>query len=160
MPDRTLGLSERQKQCLRLVAQGQTSKEIAPVLDTTPGVVDNYIQAAVRLLGVTSRREAARCLIDWEMGMVQRLHVQPPAVATEPIYTDLEDAPTRESDTSPLRSGLVRKVAKWLLGQVGGSRHDRSAAQSLLAIGVVALVTSALLACTIAIFYWLNHLFS
>lgn len=55
-------LSERQRQCMELVAQQRTSKEIARALDLSPSTVDNHIQAAMERLGVRSRAEAARML--------------------------------------------------------------------------------------------------
>ena len=59
-------LTERQKDCLRLVAQGYTSKEIGRALDLSPSTVDNHILAAVQLLGAPSRGEAARLLVRTE----------------------------------------------------------------------------------------------
>lgn len=53
-------LSERQRQCLELVAQNCTSKEIGRALGLSPSTVDNHIAAAMERLGTTSRVEAAR----------------------------------------------------------------------------------------------------
>lgn len=55
-------LSERQRQCMELVAQRHTSKEIGRMLSLSPSTVDNHIQAAMERLGVRSRAEAVRCL--------------------------------------------------------------------------------------------------
>ena len=56
-------LPEGQKACLRLVAQGMSSKEIAKQLDLTPQTVDTYLKAAMARLGASNRREAARMLL-------------------------------------------------------------------------------------------------
>jgi DNA-binding CsgD family transcriptional regulator len=60
--DRVGLLSERQRQCMNLVAQRHTSKEIGRVLGLSPSTVDNHIQAAMERLGARSRAEAVRML--------------------------------------------------------------------------------------------------
>lgn len=63
LEERVARLTVRQNQCLRLVAQGYTSKEIARELALSPSTVDNHILAAVQLLAVSTRGEAARVLV-------------------------------------------------------------------------------------------------
>lgn len=53
-------LSERQKQCLELVAKGHTSKQIGRILNLSPSTVDNHLNTAVERLGADSRVVAAR----------------------------------------------------------------------------------------------------
>ncbi len=55
-------LSPREEQCLRLVAELATSKEIAAALDIEPGSVDVFIKRAMKKLGAADRRTAARML--------------------------------------------------------------------------------------------------
>jgi DNA-binding CsgD family transcriptional regulator len=55
-------LSEGQKACLRLVAQGMSSKEIAKALGLTPQTVDTYVKTSMARLGAPNRRDAARML--------------------------------------------------------------------------------------------------
>lgn len=55
-------LSGRQRQCLELVAEGYTSKQIARELELSPSTVDNHLNAAVERLGLSGRAEAARAL--------------------------------------------------------------------------------------------------
>ncbi|WP_448586482.1 helix-turn-helix transcriptional regulator [Thermaurantiacus sp.] len=59
-------LTEKQRQCLRLTYQHMTSKEIAPLLGLSPHSVDAHIRIAMKVLGVDSRREAARILYEIE----------------------------------------------------------------------------------------------
>jgi DNA-binding CsgD family transcriptional regulator len=59
-------LTERQKDCLRLVAHGYTSKEIGRTLDLSPSTVDNHILAAVQTIGAANRSEAGRILASQE----------------------------------------------------------------------------------------------
>ena len=53
-------LSTRQRQCLRLVDKGLTSKEIGRTLNLSPSTVDNHIQTACDRLGSKNRIDAAR----------------------------------------------------------------------------------------------------
>ncbi len=53
-------LTERERVCLRLAGQGQTSPEIAGVLGLSVGTVRNYLSEAISKLGVNNRVEAAR----------------------------------------------------------------------------------------------------
>jgi DNA-binding CsgD family transcriptional regulator len=53
-------LSERQKQCIALVAKGHTSKEIGRILNLSPSTVDNHLNIVLERLGVDSRIAAAR----------------------------------------------------------------------------------------------------
>lgn len=53
-------LSERERRCLRLAGQGQTSAEIAKTLGLSDGTVRNYLSEAISKLGVSNRVEAAR----------------------------------------------------------------------------------------------------
>ncbi|AOR75711.1 helix-turn-helix transcriptional regulator [Novosphingobium resinovorum] len=54
------GLTRRQSQCLALVNQGMTSKEIARQLDLSPSTVDNHLREAIVRMGKNNRQEAAR----------------------------------------------------------------------------------------------------
>lgn len=73
-------LTEQQRTCLRLVAAGLISKEIAPRLGIAPGSVDQHIKSAMRILDVGDRRTAARLLIQHERGGGQQLVYQPPEI--------------------------------------------------------------------------------
>jgi two-component system response regulator DesR len=52
------GLTEREREILRLVEAGRTNKEIARVLDLSPGTVRNYLAEAASKLGAANRIEA------------------------------------------------------------------------------------------------------
>lgn len=57
-------LSERERVCLRLAGQGQTSPEIAKSLGLSVGTVRNYLSEAMGKLGASNRIEAARLARD------------------------------------------------------------------------------------------------
>jgi DNA-binding CsgD family transcriptional regulator len=78
--NRVARLTEQQRACLRFVASGMTSKEIAPLLGIEPGSVDQHLKAAMRILGVGDRRNAARLLAQQERGPPQKLVYQPPPI--------------------------------------------------------------------------------
>lgn len=60
--DRLTLLSPRERDCLRLVGQARSSKEIAIELGLSPFTVDEYVRSAVAKLGARNRREAARLI--------------------------------------------------------------------------------------------------
>src|ERR1044072_2608032 len=74
-------LTDKQRECLRLVYAHMSSKEIAPLLGVEPGTVDQYIKAAMRILGVCDRRAAAKMLAEQEERIVQPLVYQPLDIA-------------------------------------------------------------------------------
>lgn len=71
-------LSEGQKVCLRLVARGMSSKEIAQQIGLSHQTVDTYVKGALPKLGASNRREAARLFAALEHS--QKLEPQPPAL--------------------------------------------------------------------------------
>lgn len=62
-------LTERQISYLRLVAQHRNSKEIAAVTGSSHRAVDKQLLKANGVLGVATRFEAARLLVDHEAGV-------------------------------------------------------------------------------------------
>ena len=68
-------LSAQQRACLRLVAEGQTSKEIARVLTLSPSTVDSHVRAAIDRLGVRDRASAARALMAYEQNQTPSVEV-------------------------------------------------------------------------------------
>jgi len=52
-------LTPRQRDCLRLVRELQSTKQIATMLGIRPGTVNGYLDEAVTILGAADRRSAA-----------------------------------------------------------------------------------------------------
>ncbi len=94
-------LTEKQRECLRLVYAHMSSKEIAPRLGVEPGTVDQYIKAAMRVLGVSDRRAAAKMLAEQEDRIVQPLVYQPLdiAVAGDPAMLGASAEGRREAQS-------------------------------------------------------------
>ncbi|QLC26854.1 helix-turn-helix transcriptional regulator [Parasphingopyxis algicola] len=105
-------LTESQKTCLRQVARGMSSKEIARENGLSPHTVDTYIKQAMAALGVSNRREAARMLT--RAAPSQKLGSLSQAVA-EPEYSSNLAAPPR-----PRSMRLID------LPRVGGEINDLS----------------------------------
>ena len=85
---RVARLSPGQLDCLRLVDQHLSSKEIAVELDISPHTVDQRIRGALQILRVDRRTQAAR-LVAQSCGPYQRLihqspHVEPAAIERHP----------------------------------------------------------------------------
>lgn len=59
-------LTERQRDCLRLLAQGYRIKEIAIQLGNSPETVKQHLAAARKLLNSPSSAQAARTFAIWE----------------------------------------------------------------------------------------------
>ncbi|HVL78582.1 MAG TPA: helix-turn-helix transcriptional regulator [Sphingomicrobium sp.] len=79
MADRVARLTAGQLDCLRLVDQHLSSKEIAVELGISPHTVDQRVRQALSTLGVERRTQAARLVAQYN-GPYQRLIHQPPHV--------------------------------------------------------------------------------
>jgi DNA-binding CsgD family transcriptional regulator len=77
-------LTETEKQCLRLVHSGLTSKQISARRNVRSDRVDKIIQTARSKLGGLPRHEAARRLVEYELTQGVTAHVEDEvAAATE-----------------------------------------------------------------------------
>ena len=83
MAERVARLSPGQLDCLRLVDQHLSSKEIAAELKISPHTVDQRIRQALHTLGVERRTHAAR-IVAQHSGPYQRLIHQSPHIHGEP----------------------------------------------------------------------------
>ena len=88
MEDRIARLTAGQLDCLRLVDQHLSSKEIAAELGISPHTVDQRIRQSLHILGVARRSQAAR-LVSQYSGPYQRLihqspHIEPAARTGHP----------------------------------------------------------------------------
>ncbi|WP_241231056.1 helix-turn-helix domain-containing protein [Sphingomonas koreensis] len=138
-------LSERQKDCLRLVARGYTSKEIGRQIGISPATVDNHVRAALDTLHVEGRAEAARMLVAAEAS--QPLTSQP-----QPLVQTTFDA------AIDVVSGPSRRWWQKVVPPMGGSRNSLGVEAKLFAILWVAVLGfSSLMILTIgiAVLLWL-----
>ena len=61
------GLTARQQEVLRLMAEGYSNPEIASQLVTSPRTIDHHVSAILSKLGVHSRAQAIRAVSHWEL---------------------------------------------------------------------------------------------
>jgi DNA-binding CsgD family transcriptional regulator len=83
MAERVARLTPGQLDCLRLVDQHLSSKEIATELGISPHTVDQRVRQSLAILGVERRAQAARIVSQYS-GSYQRLIHQPPYIPAEP----------------------------------------------------------------------------
>jgi DNA-binding CsgD family transcriptional regulator len=96
-------LTEGQRDCLRLVYNHMKSKDIARVLAVSPHTVDMRLRTAMRTLGVTSRIEAARLLVQEESGGETTPDRYQPLIYQAPDVAVTVETPTM---TSPALDGF------------------------------------------------------
>ncbi len=128
-PEKILKLTERQRMCLELVAQGFTSKEIGRRLGISHSTVDNHILLATQALGVADRREAGR--------LVSATGQQLPRQATDLPQPEISGIfEEREAQSQP-GTGNVR-----LLPPVGGQANEQTLRHKTLQILSIAVLST------------------
>ncbi len=115
-------LTEGQRDCLRLVFNHMKSKDIARVLDVSPHTVDMRLRTAMKTLGVTSRIEAARLLVQAESGGETTPDLYQPLIYQAP---DVADAPELATMQSPALEGTTS-----LTGSIFSVQSGENAAAS------------------------------
>ena len=128
-PDR---LTDRQKDCLQLVAQGYTSKEIGRQLGLSPSTVDNHILAAMTILEAPSRAAAARSFVASDDR--QKIPSQSQNLANPPISATLQTV----ADT-----GIPSPIGRLLpvFPPLGGQHNDLDWAERTIRIFQIAAVS-------------------
>lgn len=135
-------LSEGQRSCLRLVAEGMSSKEIARATGLSHYTVDTYIKRALPVVGASNRRDAARIVVNSEQS--QKMGPQPDSVVFSPNSATLNSGLSHRSSNVPLSSLFD-------LPKIGGGVNDLAWVERHYAIiKVAALGFSVILAITLA----------
>lgn len=134
-------LSAKQKECLRLVADGLTSKQIAPRVGLTHESVNTYVKTATRALGAPNRSVAARMLLEHE-AVPNREFPSPPVV--EPI-------PERQIEPADGLPGSPRSASQGpgilaFVPPLGGSDRDLTIGETLAAMLRAALFLAVIVA--------------
>jgi DNA-binding CsgD family transcriptional regulator len=105
MAVRVTKLTAGQLDCLRLVDQHLSSKEIAAELHISPHTVDQRIRQALGILGVERRTQAARIVAQYS-GPYQRLIHQSPYIPAE-LETDHPEAAVSNQIRHADRAGEI-----------------------------------------------------
>lgn len=143
--ERIENLTQRQRDCLRLVAQGYTSKQIGRQLGISYSTVDNHLQAATKELNVSGRSEAARLLANTEvpLGTRQEMPSYPPSIVGVGVLEDNDPA---------IKQRDWRQRVLTAFPPVGGRLNDFSPSQRLFALGRIAFLSSlTFIACVLVI---------
>ena len=147
-------LSDPQRECLRLVANGLSSKEIAQRTNLSPQTVDQYLSKAANLLGATNRREAARRFLDLEDGPFRKSEFKTETVADSEILAKVGVS------TGDGRWQRIRQMAGQIFPPIGGQRHTLTLNQNILAILRIAVVSGGGVALLVMVGYWLMRIFT
>lgn len=137
-------LTGRQKDCLRLVADGYTSKEIGRRLGISPSTVDNHVDRANEVLGLDNRNEAARLL---------RAHEASKPLPSKPV--DLAERP----ETDPVQGTGQNRSTWWqrLVPPLGGSRNElnwEAKSYAILRVALLCLVALILMTLGVSTLLW------
>lgn len=159
-------LTETQKMCLRLVAIGRTSKEIAIETGLSPQTIDQYLSRATQTLGAMNRRDAARRLIALENAPFNKSEFKPDAVANPDLLLPqggakevqaLSAAHDAMHDlTAPYWPEKVRRQRRWrsLFPPLGGPRNDLTSILRLKTILYLALFVAIATLALVSITVW------
>lgn len=171
MTDAIDGLPDGQRDCLRLVWQDQTSKDIARTLGISPHTVDRRVKQAIRTLGVANRREAARLLAAHEQ-QYQSLVYQSPAIddprRPPPAFPQAfrDGRPGNGAGREPrshaeqhARSRPSRYRFRVPYATSEGQRNDLTTAERLIAITVLAIAAAMAFGAILAGMQALGQLF-
>lgn len=141
-------LSERQRQCLALVDQGFTSKQIARELALSPSTVDNHLRAALERLGLNSRTDAARALrsAGGEQGDV--------SVMATPSNEAVAPSPTGQPVVPSGLRGWLR------LPKLGGVENRLSLRKRYFHVAQLALLGTMVMTALVMTIAGLVHLFT
>ena len=144
-------LTAGQLDCLRLVNEHLSSKEIAARLGISPHTVDQRIRQSLQILGVERRAQAARLVAEHERPY-QRLIHQPPYIPVDPKPGQPEAAVShqiRHADRAGEAGGTSflteqRPVSFWSSLQLpfatrSNPRNDLSVGQRLFWIAAIAV---------------------
>lgn len=156
--DRFARLAPRHRECLRLVRQLKSSKQIAVELGIAPGTVDGYLTEAAEIIGVRGRAAAANALAEHEaalhQGDVPAIPSQNPppeipgvelaGVADTPVSPAFPVSPDRADPVAPAPPPMGSASASGFrlpLRRKGEVGNDLSIGQRLLWIPALALAS-------------------
>ncbi|MBV9843089.1 MAG: helix-turn-helix transcriptional regulator [Sphingomonadaceae bacterium] len=153
MPENRINkLTQRQRECLRLVLTGRGAKEIGGALGISPQTVEAHLKAARKLLGVGDSGLAARMLGAHEQTTTQNLGTQ-----SEPLpegqlggqHAAHQHGIEHQSDNQPV---LLREYRQpfdapreppasrdWVIRRRGQRHNELNRKHRLIAIGAITL---------------------
>lgn len=148
----------QQAQCLRMVARGFRSKEIARELNLSAHTVDGHLRRALVRLEVSGRNEAARLFLEFEATTqplsTQALSIEPAAPISEEERVETQSAAVNEGRQAfvAFPASPVVPIDRW--------PHVRrlSTLQTLVLIAVLVATAAVVLSCAYPIGDGAQHL--
>lgn len=125
-------LTDVQVNCLRLVADGYTSKQIAQKLGLTHLTVDQYLQRAKTAMGAPDRRTAARWYVESQQNPGFKSFELKPGPVAEPANDVTPPVVSAAETPSPQATGQWQ--TRLGFPPVGGIRTSLDASQKTNAI--------------------------
>jgi DNA-binding CsgD family transcriptional regulator len=118
-------LTDKQRECLRLVYRHMETKEIARALGLSPDGVTQRIKTAMKTLGVDRRRDAARILAEAEGLEPYPSHVHPPRDIASPGEPAMLAPPTygKLHESGSEGRGMMEEQAMFALAPPPGPRR-------------------------------------
>jgi DNA-binding CsgD family transcriptional regulator len=149
-------LTEKQRACLDLLLERQTSKQIARQLNISKPTVDQRLTAARDILGAASRDEAAIAYL--------RLKQTYDRVIYDPVQVPSVARPMRSgmSNAKPAEAMVLQDSAATSIGDPFRMfrRHDHDLKSRLLIMGAMLVVAVTLILAGLGIAAALTRLFS
>lgn len=139
-------LTEGQKQCLRLVGDHLTSKEIARQLGISHFTVDQRLDAARRKMNARSRKEAARVFIALERQFLS----EPLVYETEGLDHEA-GGDIRKASVNRAGGDIATVIPRFSIPPIGGERHHLPKTKILVQSLNIALFSTLVIALVIII---------
>ncbi|WP_033926410.1 helix-turn-helix domain-containing protein [Sphingomonas sp. 35-24ZXX] len=134
-------LTDVQVNCLRLVADGYTSKEIAKQLGLTPMTVDQYLQRAKKTMGAPDRRTAARWLVEnAQPAAFKPFELKSPDIAAVAVAVTPLAASEGDKPAPPATDQWQTRIGFPPLGGIRTTLDDGQKTQAILRIAGLSLI--------------------
>ncbi|MBX7536025.1 helix-turn-helix transcriptional regulator [Qipengyuania sp. GH1] len=147
-PDFTL--TRRQMDCMKLVRNGLTSKQIARELGISPRTVDQHIAAVIDILQVNNRMAAVTRL--QELGLDHRGEKQGGGLARPSAEADKKHGNLANAIGVGIVSQSVIPISAAIFPVLGGRANSASARQRLrwmIRIAIISIMASCMVVLTI-----------
>jgi DNA-binding CsgD family transcriptional regulator len=161
--DRFRRLTDKQRECLDLVVQRKTSKQIARILGISKTAVDARLATARQYLGVADR-DAAALAYGHMVATYDRVTCDPAQLAPAPRVADERDrdtvgAPAFLLREAPTSFGSYAAQARWSPHVLGVSLHELGSVARLAVIAALPVGGLAALLIALAVAQVLTRLF-
>ena len=150
-------LTEQQRYCLRLTAQGFTSKQIGLTVGRHHRAIDQRIDRARRILGIQDRSEAARAFAAFEAGLPT---YDRDIRVSRPVASALEQAETSDTtwpEREPQEADVVREApasTSWIIDTLPGNAPEKEGSDHVLTrhhrLAIIAAVLLVLILAIVA----------